>query len=495
MNKKEIEKLQQQLIREPQLVWDCFSSSETKNIYNFSEGYKQFLDSAKTEREAVVAIVEILEKEGFKNIENIKLDTNKPQKDTTGKNTIEKKTDKKKKFSSTKVYKIHRGKALAMAVIGKKEIKSGVNIIASHIDSPRLDLKQQPLYEDLDIAFLKTHYYGGIRKYQWLTIPLALHGRIVKSDGSHIDIIIGESDDDPVFTVSDLLPHLAGKLQNSKKLSDVFEGEKLNLITGSIPVGDKKTKDRFKLSVLKHLFDKYQIVEEDLISAELEAVPAGKARDIGIDRSMIGAYGQDDKICAFTSLQASINLDTPETTAVSLFFDKEEIGSEGNAGAKSRFIEEFISDLLDITDPDAGEREVRECLIKSTALSADVNAALDPDFKEVHEEKNAGRVGYGVCITKFTGVGGKSGSSDASAELLGKIRQIFNKNSIVWQTGELGKIDQGGGGTIAKFLASYGMEIVDCGPAILSMHSPMEVSSKADVYMVFKAYEAFFKSS
>ena len=473
MTKKDIDKLQKQLVRKPILVWDFLNASETKKVYSFSEKYKQFLNKAKTERESISAIVDILEKNGFENIDKVK---------------------QNKKLSSKKVYKIHRGKALALAVLGKEKIRSGVNIIASHVDSPRLDLKQQPLYEDTDIAFLKTHYYGGIRKYQWLTIPLALHGRIVKSDGDKIDITIGELDDDPVFTISDLLPHLAGKLQNNKKLSTVFKGEKLNLITGSLPLGDDKINERFKLSVLKHLFDKYNIIEEDLISSEIEAVPAGKARDIGIDRSMIGAYGQDDKICAFTSLLASIGLNAPETTAVSLFFDKEEIGSEGNSGAKSRFMEEFIFDLLDITESDVNESHVRECLIKSVALSADVNAAIDPDFKEVHEKRNAGKAGYGVCITKFTGVGGKSGSSDASAELIGKIRKIFNENKIVWQTGELGKIDQGGGGTIAKFLASYGMEIVDCGPAILSMHSPMEVSSKADVYMTFKAYEAFLKT-
>jgi aspartyl aminopeptidase len=303
---------------------------------------------------------------------------------------------------------------------------------------------------------------------------------------------MGEDPDDPVFTVTDLLPHLAGKTQADKKLSDVFEGEKLNLIAGSIPLGGEAEKDRFKLGVLHLLNEKYGLVEEDFVSAEIEAVPAEKARDVGFDRSMIGAYGQDDRICAYTSLEALLDTESPDKTAIALFFDKEEIGSEGSSGAQSSFLEDLMSDLLLISGSDTDNRSLRKTLISSSCLSADVNAAMDPDFKEVHEPLNAAKLGYGICMTKFTGVGGKSGSSDAGAEFVGRIRQIFNQNKIVWQTGELGKIDQGGGGTVAKFMARFGMNVLDCGPAVLSMHSPFEIAGKADVYMTYLGYRAFY---
>ena len=307
---------------------------------------------------------------------------------------------------------------------------------------------------------------------------------------------IGESPDDPVFTVTDLLPHLAGKTQNNKKISEVFEGEKLNLVAGSIPLGNDKEKERFKLGVLNLLYEKYKIREEDFISAEIEAVPAQKARDIGFDRSMIGSYGQDDRICAYTSLEAMLDIKQPlNKTAIAMFFDKEEIGSEGSSGAQSNFLEDFISDLLSLNGENTDNRTLRKTLINSSCLSADVNAAMDPDYKNVHEELNAAKLGFFICMTKFTGVAGKSGSSDASAEFVGKIRQIFNNNKIVWQTGELGKIDEGGGGTIAKFIARYGMNVLDCGPAILSMHSPFEISSKADVYMTYLGYKAFYSDN
>ncbi|RLB97041.1 MAG: aminopeptidase, partial [Deltaproteobacteria bacterium] len=394
-----------------------------------------------------------------------------------------------------KVYKVFQGRCVALAVLGKEPLLSGTNIIASHIDSPRLDLKQNPIYEDLSMGLMKTHYYGGIRKYHWLAVPLALHGTIITSNNKTIEITIGEDPGDPVFTVTDLLPHLAGKTQANKKISEVFEGEKLNLIAGSIPLGGDKEKDRFKLGVLNLLYEKYGLTEEDFISAEIEAVPAEKARDIGFDRSMIGSYGQDDRICAYTCLKAILDMQHTNKTAIALFFDKEEIGSEGSSGAKSNFLEDFMSDLLFISGQDTGNRSLRKALINSSCLSADVNAAMDPDFKEVHEAMNAAKLGFGLCMTKFTGVAGKSGSSDASAEFVGKIRQIFNKNKISWQTGELGKIDQGGGGTVAKFLAKFGMNVLDCGPAILSMHSPFEVSSKADVYMTYLGYKAFYSDN
>ena len=476
MNKKEIEKLEKQIIKKEKLVFDELDSREKKTMFKLTEDYKKFLDSAKTERQAAAEIIRMAEEHGFINI----------------KEGLEKPINPKRgKYCS-----IFKNKTVALAVIGKEDMSGGINIIASHIDSPRLDLKQNPVYEDTDLAFLKTHYYGGIRKYQWLAIPLALHGKFVKANGDEVEINIGEDADDPVFAVSDLLPHLAGKLQGNKKLSEAFEGEKLNLIAGSIPLGSDNIKNRFKLNLLKLFYEKYSITEEDFVSAELEVVPAGKARDLGLDRSMIGGYGQDDRICAFTELKAILATKNQDKTAVGFFFDKEEIGSEGNTGAKSRFLEDFISDLVFINSKNSHdqfhERFLKKIMLNSSALSADVNAAIDPDFKDVHEKMNAARIGHGICITKFTGSRGKSGSSDASAEFVGRIRKLFNDNHVVWQTGELGKTDQGGGGTIAKFLAEYGMDVVDCGPAVLSMHSPFEIASKADVYMTFKGYKNFY---
>ncbi len=470
LSAKDITDLHKKVVRQPMLVWDHFSTTEQKNALGFAEDYKQFLDAAKTERLAAAAIVKELGKNGFVD--------------------IQKATRKNKK-----VYGVYGHKAVAAAVIGRRPVSAGLNLIGAHIDSPRLDLKQNPLYEEVDLAMLKVHYYGGIRKYQWLARPLALYGRVIRKDGSLVDIAVGDDPADPVFTIADLLPHLARKLQENKKLADVFDGEKLNLVAGSMPIGDTKKNDRFKLTVLKHLHDRYGLIEEDLVSAEIEAVPAGRARDIGFDRSLVGAYGQDDRVCAYTLLRALTAAKAAEKTAVGLFFDKEEIGSEGNAGAKSILMEDFVSDLHHLTGQDTDARTLRKTLRLTSALSADVNGALDPDFQEVHEKRNAARLGYGVCLTKFTGSGGKSGSSDASAEYVGRVRRIFNQAKIVWQTGELGRVDQGGGGTIAKFLAEYGMDIVDCGPSLLAMHSPFEISSKGDVYMTFQAYKSFFDSS
>ncbi len=469
MNKKQIEEFKKRTVRKPKLVWDVLTTDENRQADQIAEDYKSFLDQAKTEREAVAVIMNKAEAAGFKNIDQAE-------------NGI------------GKWYRVFRNKCIALAVPGKNPLGSGAKIIAAHIDSPRLDLKQNPLYQEVDLAFFKTHYYGGIRKYQWMATPLALHGRVIKADGSSMDIVIGEDETDPVFTVSDLLPHLARKVQSEKKLSEAFEGEKLNVLIGSRPLGGEDIEDRFKLKVLQFFNEKYGLVEEDFTCAEIEVVPAGKARDIGLDRSMIGAYGQDDRICAFSALHAVLKLQKPQSWAIVFFFDKEEIGSDGNTGAKSHFVEIFMSDLLSKTGEEDTPKNLRNTLVNSMAISADVNGALDPDYQEVHEKRNAARLGYGVCITKFTGSGGKYGSSDAGAEYLGKIRTIFNKNHIIWQTGELGKVDEGGGGTIAKFLAVYGMEIVDCGPALLSMHSPFEISSKADLLMVCKAYEAFLCS-
>jgi aspartyl aminopeptidase len=466
---KAIDALHKKMIRKPVLVWDRFTAAEKKRAFDFAEQYKRFLDEAKTERLAVAAIVRELEDHGF-------IDIGKAAR------------------KHRKIYGVYRGKAVAAAVIGSRPANAGLHLIGAHVDSPRLDLKQNPLYEEVDLAMLKVHYYGGIRKYQWLARPLALYGKIIRRDGSGVDIAIGDEPSDPVFTIADLLPHLARKSQDSKKLADVFEGEKLNLVAGSLPMGAGKNRDRFKLTVLNYLYDRYGMVEEDLVSAEIEAVPAGRSRDIGFDRSLIGAYGQDDRVCAYTLLRSLIELKQPEKTAVALFFDKEEIGSEGSSGAKSIIMEDFVSDLHQLTGEATDARTLRKTLARTSALSADVNGALDPDFQEVHEKRNAARLGYGVCITKFTGSGGKSGANDASAEFVGRVRGIFNHAGIVWQTGELGRVDEGGGGTIAKYLAEYGMDIVDCGPALLSMHSPFEISSKGDVYMTAKAYQAFFES-
>jgi aspartyl aminopeptidase len=466
LSKKKLEELRKRLVRKPQLVWDLVRPAEKKKIFEFAERYKGFLDAAKTEREGVQAIEAFAKKNGFKDIS---------------------KGGGRKKF-----YKINKNKGIALAVLGKDPLSSGINFIASHIDSPRLDLKQNPLYEEVDLAFLKTHYYGGIKKYQWLARPLAIHGTILKKDGKAFNFHIGESDNDPVFTIADLLPHLSHKIQSDKKVSDAFEGEKLNVLVGSLPLGDDETKERFKLAVLEYLFSAYGIIEEDLMSAEIEIVPAGRARDVGLDRGLVGAYGQDDRACAYASLEALGGMEAPGSTTVALFMDKEEIGSDGSTGAKSRFLEDFVSDLFEVAGQEASAKTLRSCLMKSRALSADANAALDPDYQEVHEKRNAARIGYGVCITKFTGSRGKYGSSDANAEYVADIRRLFNDNKVVWQTGEIGKVDEGGGGTIAKFLAVYGMEVLDCGTPILSMHAPLEIASKADIYMTYKAYDAFF---
>ncbi|MCG8563718.1 MAG: aminopeptidase [Desulfobacterales bacterium] len=471
MNKKAIESLKEKLSKPQNLVIDALPDDQAETPTAFCQDYKRFLDQAKTEREAVRAIVAMARENGFVDLDDA--------------------VQKEKANTPTRVFRVYKNRAVAMAVMGKDKMETGCRIIASHIDAPRLDLKQNPLYEDLDLALLKTHYYGGIRKYQWLCIPLALHGTIVDGQGKTHEISLGEALDDPIFTITDLLPHLARE-QAGKKISDVFQGEKLNLLAGSLPLGDSSIKDRFKLGILKLLNDEYGITEEDFISADLEVVPAGPARDVGFDRSMVGAYGQDDRICAYTSLKALLETPSPAQTGIAFFFDKEEIGSDGHSGAKSRLVEDFMADLMLLDQGKADSHSLRKAMMRSACLSADVNAAMDPDYKDVHESSNAPLLGHGPCLTKFTGSGGKSGSSEADAEFMGHVRNLFNQNKVTWQTGELGKIDQGGGGTVAKFLAKYGMDVLDCGPALLSMHAPLEVSSKADVYMTYRAYQAFY---
>jgi len=468
MKKKEIERISQRLISKPKLVWDAIDEREKKRVFDFDKGYQDFLNKAKTEREAVNVISDIALKNGFPS-------------NPSGTYPI-------------RLMKAFQGKSIALSVSGDKPIDEGINLIVSHLDSPRLDLKQNPLYEEVDLAFMKTHYYGGIKKFQWLTRPLAIHGRIIRSDGSSLDIVVGEDDADPVFTVADILPHLAKKVQYDKKVSDAFVAEKLNLMVGSLPFGDKDTKERFKLAILNLLNERYGLIEEDLISAELEVVPAGKARDVGWDRGLTGAYGHDDRSCVFTSLRAVVDIRNPHKTALILFVDKEEIGSDGATGAKSRFLESMLADLMIAHGKQPLYHEIQKILMKSRAISADGNGALDPDFQDVHEKRNAARLGYGVCLVKFTGSGGKYGANDANAEYVGWLRNLFNKKKVVWQAAELGKVDEGGGGTVAKFLATYGMQIVDCGPSILSMHAPFEIAHKGDIYMTYKAYRAFLES-
>lgn len=466
-SKKELEKLKKKLTYEPKLVWDAASKADKTTIFKFADHYKKFLDTAKTEREAVLSIQDMAMGNGF--------------------------SDNASSDPSTPFVKVHKNKSIALVRPGS-DYGKGIRLIISHIDAPRLDLKQKPLYEDSDLAFLKTHYYGGIKKFQWLSRPLAMHGRILKSNGTILDINVGEKESDPVFTILDLLPHLSRKAQYTKKINEAIEGEKLNLIIGSLPLGDEETKDRFKLAALDYLNKTYDLIEEDFISAELEVVPAGKARDVGWDRTLIGGYGQDDRASAFTSLMAMLDMNAGSVPAVAVFVDKEEIGSDGSTGAKSKFLESVIGDLLIKAGKSPSLLEINRILACSKALSADVNAALDPDYKEVHEIRNAARMGYGVCITKFTGHEGKIGANDADAEYLGWLRTILNKTKVIWQTGELGKVDEGGGGTVAKFLAKYGMEIVDFGPPVLSMHSPFEITHKGDIYMTYKGFRSFLEA-
>ena len=429
----------------------------------FCEDYKAFLDASKTEREAVEYTIALAEKNGFVPFEY-----------------------KKRYQAGDRVYYNNRGKAVILATFGTEPIENGVMIAAAHIDSPRLDLKPRPLYEDNELALFKTHYYGGIKKYQWTVIPLALHGVICKKDGSKVTINIGEADTDPVFCVNDLLPHLATD-QMKRTLNEGIKGEELNILVGSRPFKDDDASERVKLNILNILNQKYGITEGDFLSAELEAVPNYKARDLGFDRSMIAAYGHDDRVCAYTALMAAINCTNPAKTTVTVLADKEETGSEGNTGLQSSYLKYFIADLAEPFGVNG-----RTVLSHSKCLSADVNAAFDPTFADVNERNNCAYLNYGVVITKYTGARGKSGTSDASAEYAGEIRALLDSKNVVWQTGELGKVDQGGGGTVAAYIANLDVDVIDLGVPVLSMHAPYEVVSKIDVYMAYRAFFEFF---
>lgn len=463
IKKSEAELLKEKLFSSPKNACKILSEEKIKKADKFCEKYKVFLDSAKTEREAVKEAVALAKENGF-----------------------EKYSKNKKYKSGDRFYYINRGKALILCTMGTESMENGVKINAAHIDSPRIDLKQHPLYEDNEIALFKTHYYGGIKKYQWTTIPLALHGVVIKGNRDKIIVNIGEDENDPVFCISDLLPHLANN-QMKRTLNEGIKGEELNIIVGSRPFKDDMGSELVKLNIMKILNEKYGIVEDDFISAELEAVPAYKARDLGFDRSMIGAYGQDDRVCAYTALRAALKCDKPKKTCITVLADKEETGSDGNTGLNSSFLKYFIFDLAKTHG-----YEGTTVISNSECLSADVNAALDPTFPEVLEARNCSKINYGVVVTKFTGARGKSGTSDASAEFVGKVRNLLDKNEVIWQTGELGKVDEGGGGTVAMYIANLNVDVIDVGVPVLSMHAPFEITSKIDVYMAYKAFTTFF---
>ncbi|MBQ4119689.1 MAG: aminopeptidase [Clostridia bacterium] len=460
----EIKDLKKELFSEHKNGLKLVNCETYNKITDYCEGYKDFLNSAKTEREAVAIAIATAEQKGFKPFEF-----------------------GKKYSAGDKVYFNNRGKTVAFAVIGKESADKGVNITAAHIDSPRLDLKPNPLYEEVELALFKTHYYGGIRKYQWTAIPLALHGVFALKDGTIKQVTIGENDNEPKFVINDLLPHLATE-QNKRTLAEGIKGEELNVLIGSKPFKDDDASELVKLNILKLLNEKYGVCEDDFLSAELEMVPAFKACDIGFDGSMVGGYGQDDRVCAYPALTAILEVENPQKTAITILADKEEIGSMGNTGLESDFLRFVIGDIADMqgVNPTVALRN-------SKCLSADVNAALDPTFQDVSDRRNASQLNYGVVLTKYTGARGKSGSSDASAEYMAYVRNMLDNANIIWHTGELGKVDAGGGGTVAQYIANMGVDVVDLGVPVLSMHAPFETTSKLDIYMCYRTMYEFMK--
>lgn len=462
------EKLSDKLFNKKKVGWEDISHEEKNEIFVFCDGYMKFLNKAKTEREFIAQAKIKAEENGYRDISE---------------------------FDSLnvgdKVYFINRDKSMYLAIIGSEKIENGMHIIGSHVDSPRLDLKPNPIYEDGGFAYFKTHYYGGIKKYQWTTIPISIHGVIVKANGEKITVNIGEDENDPIFTITDLLPHLAQD-QMQKKLSTAIDGEDLNLLIGSIPYENKEESDRVKLNILKLLNDKYGITETDLLSSEIELIPAFKARSLGFDSSMVAAYGQDDKVCAYASLEAMMHLQNVKNTAICILADKEEIGSMGNTGMESHMFDYFISELLN----KIGENRpnlLDKVFCYSKMLSSDVDAGFDPIYASVSDKNNAGFLGRGIGLNKYTGARGKSGASDANAEYVAWIRNVLEKNDIKYQISELGKVDIGGGGTIAYILANKGVDVIDCGVPVLSMHAPYEVTSKYDIYSAYKTYKAFWQ--
>lgn len=446
--------------------------ADKTEVFAFSEAYKNFISSCKTERECVIEMMQQAEKAGYRNIDEI----------------IEKGEALK---AGDKVYANNKGKGLALYLIGEEPLEKGMRILGAHIDSPRLDLKQNPLYEDQELALLDTHYYGGVKKYQWVTLPLALHGVVSKKDGENVTVVIGEDEKDPVLGISDLLIHLSQK-QLQKTAAEVVEGEKLDILVGSIPL-EGEEEEPVKAQILAILKEKYGIEEEDFLSAEFEVVPAGKARDYGLDRSMIMGYGQDDRVCSYPSFAAIMEQKQVKYTSVCLLVDKEEIGSVGATGMQSKFFENTTAEVMNACGQ-YSELKLRRALKNSMMLSSDVSAAFDPNFPEVMEKKNSAYLGHGMTFNKYTGARGKSGSNDANAEYLAKLRKVMDEEQIAFQTAELGKVDQGGGGTIAYILANYNMEVIDCGVAVLNMHAPWEITSKVDVYEAYRGYCAFLQN-
>lgn len=464
MDKTKIDELKEKLFYNPKHASRVIGENETEVADGFCEGYKAFLDKAKTEREATSEIVALAKANGYAEF-----------------------IPGEKYSAGEKIYYVNRNKSVILCVMGKRSIIDGVKIVAAHIDAPRLDLKPNPLYEDSDMALMKTHYYGGVKKYQWTAIPLALHGTVALKDGSSINVCVGEDDDDPKFVITDLLPHLGGE-QNKRTLKDGIKGEELNVLVGSRPFMNDECSEAVKLNVLSIIYDKYGITEADFLSAEFEVVPAFKACDIGFDRSMIGSYGHDDRVCAYPAVMAALDAENPDYTIMSVLTDKEETGSDGNTGLNSAYMEYFINYLAAMEGYDG-----YEVLRKSECLSADVTAALDPTFPDVMERKNAAFINKGVAVMKYTGSGGKGGTSDASAEYMGKVRAMLDNANVVWQVGELGKVDAGGGGTVAKYVAKLDVDVVDIGVPVLSMHAPFETVSKLDVYMAYRAFAEFFR--
>ena len=463
--KNEVQELKEKLFSQPKHAIQRMSDAERKACDKFCEDYKAFMNTAKTEREINTFVIDELQKQGYQEFQpGMKLK------------------------AGDKIYLNNRGKAVMMATIGTADIREGVRLCAAHIDSPRLDMKQHPLYENQEIGYFKTHYYGGIKKYQWTTVPLSLHGVIVKKDGTKVTVRIGEDEEDPVFYITDLLPHLADE-QMRRTAPQIIKGEELNIVIGSLPLKSDKGNELVKLALMKLLNEKYGITEEDFLSAELEAVPAYKAKDVGFDRSLIGAYGHDDKVCSYPAFRASMAVTAPEHTSVVILTDKEETGSDGNTGLKSSYLKYFLEDLAECFGANG-----RAVMRASKCLSADVNAGFDPTFPEVLEKNNCAYLNYGVCVTKFTGARGKSGTSDASAEFVGEVRRILDDGGVIWQTGELGRVDLGGGGTVAAYIANLDIDTIDIGVPVLSMHAPYELVAKTDVWSAYRAFVEFLES-
>lgn len=463
-----MEELKEKLFKQKKDGWETANTRTREEIFNLSKKYMNYLNVAKTEREFIKQAKKMADENGFKDI--AEYETLKP---------------------GDKIYFVNRAKSMYLAIIGEESIEKGMHIIGSHVDSPRLDLKPNPLYEDTGLAYLKTHYYGGIKKYQWTTIPLSMHGVIVKTNGEKVEINIGEDENDPIFTITDLLPHLAQE-QMERKLKNGVDGEDLTLLIGSIPYNDSKATEKVKLNILNILNQKYEITEIDFTSSEIELVPAFKARSLGFDGSMVAAYGQDDKVCAYTSLQAMMELEKVKNTAVCILSDKEEIGSMGNTGMESHMFDFFISEILNklgVNRPNLLDK----IFCFSKMLSSDVDAGYDPLYAQVSDKHNAGFLGKGISLNKYTGARGKSGASDANAEYVAWVRNVLEKNEILYQVAELGKVDIGGGGTIAYILANKGTDVIDCGVPVLSMHAPYEVTSKFDIYSAYKTYKAFWQ--